>query len=58
MPPSNYIANWKSLAADEWAKWEAEEEANTPLFLRTSWVPVSAQQHHVNDLQQWIDLCA
>jgi hypothetical protein len=58
MPPANLITNRKSLAADEWAQWEAEEEAGTPLFLRTSWIPSCTQQHQVIDLQQWIDLCA
>lgn len=58
MPPANYLLNRKSPAADEWAQWEAEEEAGVPLFLRSSWIPVTAQPHQVFDLQQWIDLCA
>lgn len=58
MPPAMNLSNRKPAAVDEWEEWEAEEECNGPIFLRTGWVPTSAQQHQVLDLQQWIDLCA
>jgi hypothetical protein len=58
MPPAMNISNRKLVTIDEWEEWEADEEWEGPIFLRTGWVPASAQQLQVLDLQQWIDLCA